>query len=308
MKKFKSILLTSVLIVCALCVSLSFAGCRKKIDNADIQLVLKGVTGDYVEYKYPFTELEPEGFLKAYIVNDNTYVIKTKEIWSGTPTFEIYSAIRGDRYINIVATKCEGSTKSDEDLKNLQNKLNTLKNNEVSFNLMDMFGPYDYNNPKAINAHYNIYNFIKANVKYEIENNIVSNEISQLVETNQVRYKNEILSSVNENNKTYVIAKTTPLNDKATADEHYGMTHYCSITLYVTFDENKEVEDYKILEIYCSPNATSYKTPEQIEKILGLKDFEANRDNPNVSSGTLTAGAVWYALRAAQTFVKNGAL
>ncbi len=313
MQKLKKIMSVSLMIVCAFFVSLTFAGCRKKIDNADIQVVLPGVTGTYTEFKYPFTELEPEGFVKAYIVNGNTYVVKSRDVWTYDGTkIEIITAIRNGNYLNIVAKKTEESTITDEKLKTVQSELNYYKNKNVTFALNDSTkgAVSGYNYPKTLNTHYNVVEFIKANPKINALFPQVNFESGELdFETNnppaygkplKVNYKSTILSCVEENNNKYIVVKTFPQNIGNTS-----YSPYCSVTLYVTLNSDNVMEDYSVLELYCSPNATSHRTPEQIEKILGLTDFENNKNNINVAQGTLTSGAVWYSLKAAKSYAKG---
>ena len=309
MKKFKQIFLSSILVICATLISLSFAGCRQKIDNLDISKVLPDVTGSYKEITYPFDELKPLGFVKAYAVNNTTIVIKSQDVWSKPEeSIYVYSAIKNGRYLNLVVEKTETSTLSDEAVKKVQNQVNTLKNSEVKFVLDNVVTGYNY--PKATNTHYNVYKYVKANAKINKLDTFVTRTEEKVFKTENldifdgtphiVTYESTVLSSYKLNTQTHVVVKTVPHNDSFAF-----YSPYCYVTIYAIFGESGDVVDYKFLELYCSPTETSFHTEQEFKIILGLDNFEENKTNSNIAEGTLTAGASWYALNSAKDYV-NG--
>lgn len=316
MKKVKNIYLSLILVVCAFLVGFSFCGCRPKIDNEIITTVLPNVTGTYKEVTFELDELKPQGLVNAYLVNKNTYVVKSQNVWSNSTddAVYIYSAIRAGRYLNIVAKKTENSTLTDEGLNKLQKELDFYKNKPMQFALNDVDeGKVSgYNFPKTLNTHYNFYSYISANVKLNKLNEKVTR--SDIREINasaspssgtpfSVNYESTILSSKVENGKHYVIVKNIPHNLN-----NAFYSPYCFSTIYVTFGETNELLDYKVLELYCSPNSTSYKNAKAIEAIFGFNNLEENKANEVVAHGTITAGSLWYALQAARDFNLNNTL
>ncbi len=324
MNKLKKIIVSFCLIACAVCASLCFAGCRAKIDCADIQKVLAGATGTYENITFQFNELAPQGFVSAYKVNGSTIVIKSQNVWgSADDEVYIYSAIRGGKYLNIVAEKTSTRTQSSEanaDFDTLVNELNALKNKDVKFvfNDSDINKVHGYNYPKTLNCHYNVYKYLQVNptVKKlaEFATYTEEQEIAPLVSDGQggqttpgyktphkVTYTSQILSCATQNGEQRLIVKTVPIND-----EYAAYSPYCFVTMYVCFGEGGELKSVDFLEVYCSPNESCYHTESEFKTILGLTDFVSEHGyHTFISGGTITAGASWYGLKAAKNFINK---
>lgn len=324
LNKLKKFIVSLCLVACAVCVSLCFAGCRPKIDNADIQKVLPGATGTYETITFEIDELKPEGFVAAYKVNSNVIVTKSQNVWgSANDEVYIYSAIRGGKYLNIVAEKTQTRTQNSEtdaDFNALVNELNALKNKDVKFvfNDSDVDKVHGYNYPKTINCHYNVYKYLQVNPSVnkldEYASFVEQQEIAPLVSNGNggqttpgyktphiVTYTSQILSHDSVNGEDCIIVKTIPVND-----EYAAYSPYCFVTMYVCFSEGGALKNVDLLEVYCSPNESCYHTESEFKTILGLTDFIGEHsEHAFISGGTITAGASWFGLKAAKEYINN---